>query len=343
MSAASDFKAQMRALRERMHIDPAQIAPSRRVSNAFLGAAAACALLLAGYLFYYRAPAYFPAPAVISVSEGSTLVDIAEQFESHGIVRSGDMLRSLVIVMGGETSVQAGDYFFDRPISVYAVAQRILHADFGLTPFKVRIPEGATTYQIAALLDDKMSRFDSVTFLALAREKEGYLYPDTYFFLPNSTAQQVIDIMEQNFYERIEELAPQIEAFGRPLDEVVTMASLLEKEARYLDEKQVIAGILWKRLEIEMPLQVDAVFGYINGTTTFSPKFSDLEVDSPYNTYKYKGLPPGPIASPSLSSVEAAVTPVESDYLFYLTGRDGVMRYARNFEEHKTNRARYLD
>jgi UPF0755 protein len=186
-------------------------------------------------------------------------------------------------------------------------------------------------------------RFDSATFLMLARDKEGYLYPDTYTFLPNATVSQVLDALERTFYERIRPLETAIASSGKPIHEIITMASLLEKEAWDDDERKQIAGVLWHRIDINMPLQVDAVFGYIKGTNTFNPKFSDLEVDSPYNTYKNKGLPPGPIGSPSISSIEAAAQPVPTDALFYLHGRDGVLRVSKSFKEHLANRRMYLD
>ncbi|MBP9816793.1 MAG: endolytic transglycosylase MltG, partial [Candidatus Pacebacteria bacterium] len=104
-----------------------------------------------------------------------------------------------------------------------------------------------------------------------------------------------------------------------------------------------VSGILWNRIELGMPLQVDAVFGYIQDTQTYSPSFDDLEIESPYNTYRNKGLPPGPIANPGVNSILAAVTPTKTEYLYYLTGRDGKMYYAETFEAHKANRARYLD
>jgi UPF0755 protein len=149
--------------------------------------------------------------------------------------------------------------------------------------------------------------------------------------------------MEQNFYHRIEPLEGLIADFGKPLDEVLTMASLLEKEARTPVSRRTIAGILWNRIDANMPLQVDAVFGYIKKGDIYSPKFSDLKVDSPYNTYKYKGLPPGPIANPSLASIRAAVTPIESSYLFYLSDRGGRMHYSTAYSQHLRYKRMYLN
>jgi UPF0755 protein len=308
-----------------------------------LGLVFALAATIFLYYGYFVPPEDFPIHTVITIPEGATLEEAAEHLKGQKIVQSGLAFQNLILILGGEGAVQAGDYFFDRPMTIYEVAVRVITGDFGLKPQKVRIVEGMTTYQIAELLEGKLGRFDAITFLELSKDKEGYLFPDTYYFLPNATAQQVVDIMEQTFYERIQPLEEKIAAFGRPLHDVVTMASLLEREARWLEERQIIAGILWKRIEIEMPLQVDAVFGYIYQTKTFSPKYSHLKVESPYNTYTNKGLPPGPIANPSLSSIEAAVTPIESSYLFYLTGRDGTMHYSTNFSEHVRKKNLYLN
>lgn len=120
------------------------------------------------------------------------------------------------------------------------------------------------------------------------------------------------------------------------------MASLLEEEARTTETRKMVSGILWKRLSAGMPLQVDAVFPYIIGKNTFEITLKDLEFDSPYNTYKYKGLPPGPISNPGKDSILAAIYPTKSDYWFYLSDKNGLMHYAITFDEHKINKAKYL-
>jgi UPF0755 protein len=311
----------------------------RQIAVVFL----TCAMVVAYcYVSFYRPPGVFPVRTILTIPEGMNLTEAAEYLAAHGVVRSPGAFRNAVWLMQSETNLKAGAYFFERPLSVVEVAQRLIAGNYGLRPVKVRIPEGATTYEIGAILERKLGTVDAETFTMLARPKEGYLYPDTYFFLPNASISQIIDVMERNFYAQLEPLATDILNSGKTLHEIVTMASLLEKEARWLDERRMIAGILWNRIGIGMPLQVDAVFGYINSTSTFHPKFSDLRVDSPYNTYKYKGLPPGPIASPSLVSIEAAATPQENDYLFYLTGRDGNMYYSENFKQHVDYKYRYL-
>ena len=121
------------------------------------------------------------------------------------------------------------------------------------------------------------------------------------------------------------------------------MASLIEKEADTAEDRRIVSGILWNRIDADMPLQVDAVFGYILDRSGYAPTGSDLEIDSPYNTYENRGLPPGPIANPGLDALTAALHPAATEYFYYLTGRDGLMYYAETFEEHKRNRELYLD
>lgn len=298
---------------------------------------------LYAYFGMYQPPAFFPVREIVHIPEGATLEDVAYILHEEQVIRSTFAFRALVRFTGRDTTIDAGDYYFEHPLTLGDVALRLSNGEHGLTPITVVIPEGATTYQMAELLDATFESFDPITFLMLAEDKEGYLYPDTYQFLPNVRTTVVLDTLERTFYERLHKVEDNIALFGRPIHEIVTMASLLEKEAWDFEERRTIAGVLWQRLSIDMPLQVDAVFGFIERTETFSPLYSDLEVESPYNTYKNKGLPPGPIGSPSLSSIEAAVTPEATDALFYLHGKDGVLRLARTYEEHLTNKRRYLD
>ncbi len=307
------------------------------------------ALVLSGavglwaYRSVYLPTEQFPVGTVVTVPAGATVRTVSEQLYHAYVVQSPFAFRAMVRLVGSRDSIQAGDYVFDRKLSLYEVVDRIVHGRFGVVPIRVTIPEGATTYQMAEILAGKFTTFDAAAFLLLAADREGYLYPDTYVFLPNATASQVLDAMERTFYERLRSLEDKIAAFGRPIHEVITMASLLEKEAYREDDRRQIAGVLWHRLAIEMPLQVDAVFGYMERSDTFSPKLSDLAQESPYNTYRNKGLPPGPINSPSLSAIEAAVTPIDTGALYYLHGRDGMLHLARTFREHVVNRRSYLE
>ncbi len=302
-------------------------------------------LMLSAYAYVgvYLPSSFFPVRTIITIPEGVTIHETAVILYGEQAVRSRVALEAILRFIERDTQVKAGDYYFDHPLTLLEVAQRVTNGVFGLEPIEIVVPEGATTYQMATLFDSLLERFDAVAFLLLTEDKEGYLFPDTYTFLPNANTTQVLETLEQTFYERLGEVEAAIASFGRPVHEVITMASLLEKEAWDHEERRIIAGVLWQRLNIDMPLQVDAVFGFIEKSETFSPKFSDLEVESPYNTYKNKGLPPGPIGSPSLSSIRAAITPVETDALFYLHGKDGMLHTAKDYTDHLVNRRLYLD
>lgn len=305
--------------------------------------AAAGALFLALYLTVIRPPEAFPIGELVSAEPGKSLEEVADAFEEAGAVRSSLILRILVSVMGAERDVHAGDYLFQEPKDIFTVARALATGAYGLEPLRIRIPEGATTMEMAKIFDTRLARFDKDEFLASAQTFEGYLFPDTYFFLPNAPMKSVIEAMRQNFDAHVADLMPDIERFGEPLDDVVTLASLLEREARTTQDRRMIAGVLWNRLERGMLLQVDAAFLYTLGKGTFQLTLEDLASDSPYNTYKYKGLPPTPIGSPSLDSIMAAIEPVDHSYFYYLADNTGVTHYGRTYEEHLRNKRRYLN
>lgn len=301
------------------------------------------ALAIALYVSAIDAPDNFPLNTLVNVPEGATLSETAQSFEELGVVRSGTMLKIIMTMTGHQRDVHAGDYLFKQPRSVFFVARAIAIGAYGLEPARIRVPEGATVEEMAYLFGAILERFDEDRFLENALPQEGYLYPDTYFFLPNTTENHVLDAMRKNFDERIKLLGEEIVAFGEPLEDVVIMASLLEREAHNTFDRRNIAGVLWNRLDRGMLLQVDATFFYTHGKGSFDLTTTELRDDDPYNTYVHKGLPPGPIGSPSLNALRAAVTPVEHDYLFYLADHDHVTHYSKTYEEHLEKKREYLD
>ncbi|MDO8620656.1 MAG: endolytic transglycosylase MltG [bacterium] len=300
------------------------------------------ALPLALSIFLWRAPAQFPSDSLISVRDGATLQEVSTLLGERGAVRSPFWFKAWSILLGGNGGLKAGDYYLSGPVPVYTLAERFTAGLQGLTAVTVTIPEGLSNVEVAKVLLKSLPRLNKERFLNLAKAKEGYLFPDTYAFLPNEKEEDVIAEMEQNFRKRTETLAQDIKLFGKPLRDIVTMASLIEGEARTPETRRQISGILWKRLALGMPLQVDAVFPYILGKNTFEVTTDDLKVDSPYNTYKYAGLPPGPINNPGLDAITATITPTPTKYLYYLSDKDGVMHYAITHEEHLRNREKYL-
>lgn len=311
-----------------------------------LGIAVGGASFITAFVFLFMAvsaPSSFPVGRVVTIPEGATLSEISELFNDRQIVASPFFLKIFVALASSDTEVFAGDYYFDKPLSVGEVARRITHGEYGLEPVKITIPEGSTVLDMAALYAETFTMFDASHFLELADSQEGYLFPDTYLFLPNVKEEQVIKQMRETFDLRVAALADEIASSSRSFEDIVVMASIIEKEAWKEKDRRLISGVLWNRIDISMPLQVDATFLYINGKNTYELTYDDLAIDSPYNTYKYRGLPPGPICNPSLSSIQAALEPEESPYLFYLADRFGNTYYSLDYEEHKYYKSIYVD
>jgi UPF0755 protein len=275
---------------------------------------------------------------------GQSVAKVARSFQEQNVVRSTFWFTNFILLLRGETQIVSGEYYFERPLSAMAIAKRITTGDFHVSQMSTTIPEGSSISEIAVILKKNYPEFDTTRFMELARGKEGFLFPDTYHFGSHVTAEKVVDVMADTFQKKITrpEIQSAIDQFGVPLKDVVTMASILEGEARQMQTRQIVAGILWNRIKIGMPLQVDVTFKYINGKTTATLTLDDLKIKSPYNTYVYTGLPPGPISNPGIAAIQAAVTPIDTNYLFFLTDNDGNMRYARTLEEHAKNKRKYL-
>ncbi len=283
----------------------------------------------------------FPVGTVVEIKSGESLQSITVKLRQDNIIRSEFIFRSLVIAFGGEKKVIAGDYLLARKENAFSMARRLVNGKFGIDTLKITIPEGWNIFQIADYLEKNLVLFNKKDFIDLAKDKEGYLFPDTYFVLGSVKPTEIIKMMENNFLKRIDVLEEKISRSGYTKKEIIIMASILEGEALPKD-RNVVAGILWKRLDMGMPLQVDSTFSYINGKNTYELTLDDLKIDSLYNTYKYKGLPPGPINNPGLEAITSALNPIKTKYLYFLTEKDGTIHYAKTFEEHKRNKELYL-
>jgi UPF0755 protein len=224
------------------------------------------------------------------------------------MIKSGAVFIVLAKMMGAESNIKSGDYLLKDSVPLFLIIKRLANADFGFTPLKITIPEGYAVKDIASVFSG-FENFNKEKFLKLAKDREGYLFPDTYFFTNKETAEEVIEKMENNFKIKAGEIPKNI----------LIMASIIEREAHDKEDRKIISGILWKRLKINMPLQVDV---------------------SLY-TYDNRGLPLAPICNPGLDAIDAALNPVDSKYWYYLSDKTGATHFARTFEEHKQNRARY--
>ncbi|HET8580940.1 MAG TPA: endolytic transglycosylase MltG [Candidatus Paceibacterota bacterium] len=335
------FYGQLRDLRDwRVRIRGAWMKDANKRSTYIL-----LTIIIAVSLVYWlllSPPPAFPTSDIITIPQGASLTGTAQELADAHIVRSAAVLRLIVTLEGGQGNVVAGDYQFATPVNAFSVAHLITTGTFGLVPVRITVPEGATVDQIADLFGAHLKKFDKAAFVAKAKPLEGFLFPDTYFFLPNADQDQVMRTMLSNFQMQIAPLQPAIATSTHSLSDIVIMASILEKEARDYTDRQKIAGVLWKRIAIGMPLQVDSVFLYSLGKSTFDLTKQDLQSDSPYNTYVNKGLPPTPIDNPSLSSIKAALDPIDTGALFYLADNNGVTHYSKTYAQHLEFKAEYL-
>jgi len=298
------------------------------------------------YFFSWRSPRPFPEQALVTVEKGESLSQIVNSFEEERVVRSSFWLRIFITLLGGEKKVIAGDYYFPSAASAFRVAGMLHKGEFGLIAKKITVPEGICSFEIAKILEKELPTFKAEDFIdeVMDNNYEGYLFPDTYFLMPNTKAGDIILMMRENFARRIKEYEEDILKSEKLLNDIVIMASIIEDEANgTLESKRIVSGILWKRLSLEMPLQVDAPFQYYNGKNSYTLTQEDLAENHPYNTYKNKGLPPTAITNPGIDSLRAAIAPTQTEYLYFLSDKKGNMYYAKTFEEHKKNRELYLN
>lgn len=310
---------------------------------AYWFSALALVLFVGGYALMLAPPSKFPSGDIVVIARGASVSDIAKKLSDADIIKHPAVLQFALRISGASGRVRAGAYLFSAPENVLAVAYRLSTGAYDLSPVRITFPEGVTVRDIATKITEILPLVSAQEIISLGKSQEGYLFPDTYLFPLDATAASILDAMRKNFSTKTTSLVSDIEASGHSVADIVTTASLVEKEARTDVNRRIVAGVLWNRLALGMPLQVDAVFGYIFDRDTYSPSFEDLKVDSPYNTYIHIGLPPGPICNPGIESIQAAINPTKTNYLYYLTGKDGLMHYAKTYAEHQVNRRKYLD
>ncbi len=287
-------------------------------------------------------PKNFPVPYQITVESGQSLFSISKELYDDGAISSRRIFEMLVLTFGNDKNISHGEYYFNQPTSVVGVALRISGRDFGINLTRVTFPEGFSNKQIGERLKKELHNFDGELFFNLVKNDEGYLFPDTYTFFPWTTPEQVVTSLKDNFNKKIEVLQKDISSSKRSLSDIIIMASIIEKEANGNNDRALISGILWNRIDAGIPLQVDAPFLYLLGKESKDLTKTDLANKSPYNTYVHKGLPPTPINNPGLAAITAALHPEKSNYFYYLHDSEGNIHYAKTFAEHKKNISLYL-
>ncbi|MCA9352480.1 endolytic transglycosylase MltG [Patescibacteria group bacterium] len=278
---------------------------------------------------------------LVTVPEGTSLSQTATLLEENNLVHSSLWFRALAQFQG--ISVKAGTYAFQYERTIIEIMRRLNAGDYGDVYVSVTFPEGITIATMGDILDrSDLKNFDRIEFDALTRGLEGYLFPDTYLWLPETDTVTIVETLTHTFNLQTNDLRK--DHTEPPLwNDIIIMASIIEREAnRSLEEQQTVSGILWKRIDRGIPLQVDAPFVYAIGKGSAELRTSDLTSDNPYNTYTHTGLPPTPIGNPGLSAIEAALNPRDSLYFFYLHDTNGDIHYGVTHDDHVRNKHQYL-
>ena len=309
------------------------------------------AIIAAGvWLAYALLSAYGPAgEKFVMLRPGSSVRQIAAQLQAEGIIRNETAFLALH-ALRGRGSLKAGEYRFDRPANALTVYERLARGDIYV--HTVVIPEGYNIYEIAAALetaglaskDEFLNIARTETALiedmdAGARSLEGFLFPDTYHFTRTQSAREMAAAMVRRFREAAKAIG-----LNGDFHRVATLASIIEKETGAGDERGLVAGVYVNRMKKNMALAADPTVVYaalLANRYKGAIHQSDLAFDSPYNTYRYAGLPPGPIANAGQASLEAALRPAPTDYLYFVSDAQGRHRFARTYEEHLRNVAAY--
>ena len=281
----------------------------------------------------------------VLLKPGSTTRRIAAELKAAGVIRSE---KAFLVwhFLHHKRSLKAGEYLFEKPATVIDVHNRIARGD--IYTHTVVIPEGYTMFDIAQAIEQaglgpkedflKVARGETELIRDLAPEAtslEGYLFPDTYEFTRTQSVHDMVTAMVKHFRQVATEIG-----LSSDVPRVVTMASIVEKETAVPDERSLVASVYYNRLTKRMALDADPSVIYaelLSNTYQGALHHDDLSVKSPYNTYRYPGMPPGPIANPGRSSLEAAMHPAVSDYLYFVSDGNGHHRFARSLEEHNRN------
>ena len=331
------------------------------MKNAFriLSAAVAAVIALAvvaGLWFWYSAFGDRSKPAAtmqIIIPRGATFAEIANQLAENGVIDNALSFRMLARMRHEDAEVHAGAYRFPPKQTANEVLQALLTGGAQIAAW-VSIPEGFTAAQIAERLHQAgIGQVAPLTHAFLTtplsvdgtetRNLEGYLFPSTYLVPLDATPGQIEKQLTDEFFKQLPpDAAERARALGITVPQAVTVASLVEREAKADEDRPIIAGVIYNRLRDRMPLQVDATIEYALPAHKTELSFSDLKIDSPYNSYKNTGLPPTPIANPGRPSLEAAFHPSKTDMLYYVYCGNGHHVFSKTLAEHQANVARCL-
>lgn len=279
------------------------------------------------------------------IEKGVGVREIANKLKNENLIQDPVVFFLLVKKEGLDGKIQAGDFRLSPSMNALDIAESLTH---GMTDIWVTIPEGKRAEEIAAILKEKIPSYQD-GWRTIIATNEGYLFPDTYLIPKDADIALVISLMKNNFDKKYQE----VQAGNQSKNTIVIIASLIEREAKSPEDKRLVSSVIYNRLRINMPIQLDATVQYATASIRCNKNISscdwwssnisqdDLDLPSLYNTYKNPGLPPGPIANPGLISLQAAANPAKSDYLYYISDKKGIYRYGKTIDDHHTNISKY--
>jgi len=297
-----------------------------------------------------------------SIMKGQGSKEISIALERQGIIKSGFIFRMYVLARGAAKKLQAGEYSLSSGMSIPEIVDKLVLGQ--ILKEKITIIEGWNLKDIGQYFEEK-GICSSEDFLKLVTQEnfsqdfacpcgdflkdkpknlglEGYLFPDTYEISASEKLEDIVRKILVNFDRKLTGgLRTEIKSQDKTIFEIMTMASLIEKEVNTLEDKKIVSGIFWKRLKIGKPLESCATIAYILGVNKWRYSFDDTRIKSPYNTYLNRGLPLGPICNPGMESIIATIYPEESDYWYYLSTKEGKTIFSRTIEEHNIAKAKY--
>ena len=278
---------------------------------------------------------------VFVIEKGDGLKTIAANLEKAEIIRNSAWFTSYVFYKGLAGHLQAGEYSFNTNLNIIQITDKIFKGDVIPTEVKITIPEGFNIRQI----DARLAEADLIEAgeLSARSDLEGYLFPDTYEFNKRMDLDEILGVIKRNFDNKLSDsLRNEIKRQKKTIEEIIIMASIIEREVPLYEDSRIVSGVFWNRLNINYPLQSCATIAYALNKDKWIYSIEDTKINSPYNTYKNVGLPPGPICNPGILAIQAAIYPRQTDYYFFLSKPDGETVFSKTFEEHQANMAKYL-
>ena len=300
-------------------------------------------ILFAG--FYYN-NIYFPLDfaeenesKVITIPQSVSAREIIKILRFNNVIKNEFFTRVFLRIKRWDLSLLAGEYEFFSPKSTKEILKKIHLGK--IKGIRVTIPEGSTNVEIANILES-MELINKEKFVALSKKEEGYLFPDTYYFYKGISEQEIIDLMKEQFNKVVLSLASQKDKeLDLDLRECVILASIVEKETNSDNDRKMVASVFLNRLRKKIKLESCVTILYALGKHKSTLYNSDLKIDSPYNTYIYYGLPPGPICNPGKSALASVFNPAKSEFLFFVSRLDGTHEFSRTLREHISAKNKY--